>query len=121
MKPEDWFVDVVMRGLQQLMTLSLEGQPAAEIIKGTVQAWCIALWSRKQWVEHLDRDRIAEGFITLMATSKRWPQPADLLVAIKPREEPLMLTKKLSKQEREANLDKLHAIVESIGIKTNRS
>lgn len=121
MKPEPWFIDAITRGIQQTMLLGLQGQPAGELMEGTVKAWCIALWRRKTWAEHLDRKRIAEGFAEMMGEVDRWPAPSDFLRYLPNRPEIPVLTRQISEEERAANLERLSELIESIGIKKNRS
>lgn len=120
MKAEPWFVDVIAEGIQQLMLLNLDRTPAGEVVKGTIMAWCMALWPGRAWDEGLDRQRVRAAFIKLMAISRMWPAPAQLIENLPARPEMLKLSKQMSDGEREANMRRLQDLVESIGIKSTR-
>lgn len=73
-----------MTGFQKLICLGLERQPAADLIPGTVAAWCEAITRGRCWDETRDRPRLRQAFTTLAATRKTWPAPGDLLEALPP-------------------------------------
>jgi hypothetical protein len=81
-QPQNWFLTVILEGLQRLMCLSLESQPAAEVIPGTASAWVEALWPGKVWLEERDVPRIREAFRQLSLRSTRWPAPAQFMEAL---------------------------------------
>lgn len=120
MKAEAWFVDVIAEGIQQLMLLNLDRTPAGEVVKGTIMAWCMALWPGRAWDERLDRNRVRQAFIKLMAISRTWPAPAQLIENLPPRTEMLKLSLQLSDEEREANMRRLRELVAATGIKSTR-
>ncbi len=64
------------------MTLSLDRQPAGDLIKGTTGTWLEALLHVKSWDQQRDTPRIREAFTTLAATCTHWPQPKHLLDAL---------------------------------------
>lgn len=76
---EAWFNNLVVTGLQQLYSLSLQGCPAAEVLPLTAVSWVEALWRARPWVEALDAARLAVAFTALAAAAERWPAPRQLL------------------------------------------
>lgn len=62
--------------------MSLERTPAAEIIPGTVQAWCEVLLDRREWDQERDTPRIREAFRTLARHRRTWPAPVDFTEAL---------------------------------------
>lgn len=78
----DWVRNEMITGIQRLLCLGLEGQPAAEVIPGTVAAWCEA-FDRGRLAE-VDRDipRMREAFSALLARSRRWPAPVEFIEAL---------------------------------------
>lgn len=77
-----------MIGFQKLMCLRLDGQPADDMIEGTVQAWLEALTHNRVWDRARDEDRVRSAFRVLASTRRAWPAPADLFDAL-PRFEPI--------------------------------
>lgn len=71
-----------------MLCLSLERQPAHDLIAGTAMAWMEALTDGRQWDADRDANRIRRAFVTLARTRRTWPAPADFLDAL-PRLEPL--------------------------------
>lgn len=72
------------------MCLSLDGCPAAEVLPGTVAAWCEAIQRNRALDESRDVPRIREAFGVLLTRSRRWPAPVEMLEAI-PRWVPELL------------------------------
>lgn len=75
--PADWLHDAVLDGLQSLLCLALDGQPAREVIPGTLAAWCEAIGLHRDLRLQRDLPRIREAFAMLRATVRRWPSPRD--------------------------------------------
>lgn len=73
---EPWFQDLILEGLQKLLCLGLERQPAAEMIPGTALAWEEALWPGRAWNEERDTPRIQQAFKNLVKQCRQWPVPA---------------------------------------------
>jgi len=63
---------VILKRLQRLLCLSLEGQPAAELIEGTALAWQSALG-------HIGPERLDKAFDNVEKTAQRWPSPRFIL------------------------------------------
>jgi hypothetical protein len=77
-----WFNNAITEGLQVLLTLSLQNQPALDTIEYTQRTWVAAVWdARHAWVED-DVPRIAAAFLALTRTADRWPAPKHLLAAM---------------------------------------
>lgn len=108
----------MMTGIQRLLCLGLDGQPAAEVIPGTVAAWCEAMQHCRLLDEERDTRRIREAFAVLLTRAHRWPAPADFL-AVLPRwvpEEPKALPVGADEQAKRdaaaaANLARLKAML----------
>ena len=47
-------------------------------------AWHEALTARRQWDRDRDAPRVRQAFVTLAATRRQWPAPADFLDAMPP-------------------------------------
>lgn len=117
----DWLTREVATGMQRLLCLSLDGQPAAEVIPGTVAAWCEAVQRNRLMDESRDCPRLREAFGALMARCRRWPAPVDLIEAL-PRwvpEEPKALPVGAEEQARRdetarKNLDRLNAMLDGV-------
>lgn len=92
------------RGVQRLLSLSLERTPASELLQFTAAAWADALWCGRVWYAEYDSERITEGFRVLSATRRIWPAPADLLAAIPDRDSGgvLALPKRVETEESRA-------------------
>ena len=101
--------------MKALMTLRLDGTPAADTIVMTRDVWIQVLWPVKQWDESFDAERIHQGFIQMMVNIDRWPAPKNLLSYLPPREKlPAIAPPKLSKAQRAKNMQRLREIVASI-------
>jgi hypothetical protein len=86
-------------GITRLLCLSLEGQPAAEVIQGTVSSWADAIWPGKVWLEDRDTPRIRESFRVLARTCRRWPTPSQFLEAYPRGESPVLKLKKIESDD----------------------
>lgn len=87
-----WMRTEISAGLKRFVALALPGQPPAETIRLTAEAWCEALMeTNKQWEEEHDAMRLRKGFRALLPHLDRWPQPKHLLEAMPPRPAPKAL------------------------------
>lgn len=77
----DWLLLELGEGLKKLRCLSLEGQPSADDLGGTLLGWYEAI-STRWYDEQEDRPRFQAGFRELMRTCKRWPAPSQFLDAM---------------------------------------
>ncbi|OHD24624.1 MAG: hypothetical protein A2Y38_16755 [Spirochaetes bacterium GWB1_59_5] len=85
--PPAWLRREIAAGLQALVALGLEGQPAAEVLPLTADIWLRAV-SRGNvgcTIEVIDAPRIREAFAELFPTLTTWPPPKHLLERIPPR------------------------------------
>ena len=80
--PPSWFRGAIVDGISLLMTLRLDGSPAADTIKATGAAWIRALWRRRWWHQERDHPRIIAAFDSIAASFTRWPAPAHLINAL---------------------------------------
>lgn len=100
----DWILPTLKVGLQKLLCLSLEGQPSADVIGGTLLAWHEVITHRRVFEESRDRTRFEDAFRTLAQRCHRWPTPADFLDAL-PRLEGEPRVKRIeSRAAREAGM-----------------
>jgi hypothetical protein len=67
--------------LQGLLCLSLDRQPALELIEGTLAMWCKVITKGRVFDEHVDAPRFREAFVNLGAR-KTWPVPSDFIEAL---------------------------------------
>jgi hypothetical protein len=54
------------------------------MISGTAMAWIECLTARRSWDRDRDTARIRQAFVTLAATRRQWPAPADFVDALPP-------------------------------------
>lgn len=81
-----WFHNRVVSGLQFLMSLGLNGTPAAEVVRLTATSWITALWEGgPAWDEQADNARLERAFMALAVKAERWPAPRQLLDHMPPR------------------------------------
>lgn len=84
----EWLEDLILRGLQRLLTLRLRNSPAAETIRGTAHVWVAAIATRNiAWDHDLDAERVKRAFLNLCANCEQWPAPATFLANLPPRAE----------------------------------
>lgn len=111
----DWLKAEILTGVQRLLCLGLEGQPAAEVIPGTVGAWCEALESSRAWCPQRDPPRIRTAFTALLRTRTRWPTPADFLTALPTvNPGPSLPARIFSDEEIEANKRRLADMIATV-------
>lgn len=80
-----WLREAVMEGMQRLVALHLPGQPPAETVVLTAEAWVEALWAHGPgWCE-ADAQRLRAAFVALLAQVERWPAPRHLIAAMPAR------------------------------------
>lgn len=65
-----------------MLTLSLEGQPSADVIGGTLAVWLEVICARRVFDEATDAQRFRDAFRILMEMEARWPNPAKFLAAL---------------------------------------
>lgn len=108
----------VLRGLQKLAALRLQGAPPREGIKLTAAVWLEAIATlRIGWDRQQDAGRITAAFAQLAVDAERWPPPKMLIERLPPRPEPKLLNYQYhATPEQEArgreNLKKLYQIIQ---------
>lgn len=77
----DWLKREIKYGLQALVVLGLEGQPAEDVLPKTADIWLGAILRGRVCClsETIDAPRIREGFSRLISRVYRWPAPAQLI------------------------------------------
>jgi len=100
---DKWVEREMLRGLQGLIALRLQGAPAADAVDMTADIWLVAIGSRAvTWQENLDADRIRRAFATLFGRVRQWPSPAEFLDVLPARAPVAMLPiPKLTEEQRE--------------------
>jgi hypothetical protein len=85
MSIENWFKSSIIKGLQGLLMLRLQGAPADDTIESLAQAWIAVLSSMPHtWQQDRDQPRIQRAFLTIAANSDRWPAPKNFIEALPP-------------------------------------
>ncbi|MDW7643431.1 MAG: hypothetical protein SCI25_00150 [Desulfuromonadales bacterium] len=82
-----WLRREVKDGLQALVALGLEGQPAAEVLPRTADIWLRAMQKANigMSIETVDAPRVRAGFENLFPLLRRWPSPAQLIEQVPDR------------------------------------
>lgn len=80
--PPPWVIRELNTGLTKLLTLSLDGHPAHDVMGGTLTVWTEAICGDRVWDEQRDVPRFRRAFRTLMTTCDRWPGPKKFLEAM---------------------------------------
>ena len=82
-----WLKREVASGLQALVAMGLENQPASEVLPLTADIWLRAIRRGNVGcdIEQIDAPRIREAFDRLFPELVKWPAPKLLLDRIPPR------------------------------------
>lgn len=83
--------NAVANGLKRFLVLRMEGAPSSDDMAAVLQVWLEALACGKRW-EDGDDARVRAAFLKLCQTCTRWPQPAQLLNVLPPKDSPLALS-----------------------------
>lgn len=100
--PPPWVIREINTGLMKLLTLSLDGQPAHDVLAGTLKVWTEALCADRLWDEDRDVSRFRKAFRTLMTTCDRWPTPKKFLDAMPSIVVPFQRRHRLDDEKRRA-------------------
>jgi len=103
MNAPPWFRQAIGRGMQQLVCLSLPGQPPAETIALTKEAWINTIWPARAWHES-EADRLMEAFRLLARRTERWPAPRAIIDHLPPPRHVRALPKPRTEAMRKAGL-----------------
>jgi len=110
-----WFDRQIRRGLAALMTLRLEGHPAADTIDMTAKVWAQALYPNRQWNQKTDVARLGEAFRRLASTKERWPAPVELVRRLPPPPDlPTLPQRQWTEDERDTTMRNLARLKEEI-------
>lgn len=113
---EKWLRKAIAEGFMGLITLRLEGAPAADAVTKTVDIWLIALTKGRTWDEEQDMFRIKSTFETLFATCERWPSPAQFLRDMPlPMSQPGLPAPALTDEQRKTGNVVLDEIISTLG------
>lgn len=106
--------NAVANGLKRLLVLRMEGAPSSDDMAAVLQVWLEALACGRRW-EDGDDARVRAAFLRLCQTCMRWPQPAQLLNVLPPKDSPLSLPEpQMSEAERAAQAQWLAEMVAMI-------
>ena len=97
----DWVMDEILTGLQKLVCLGLDRQPAGELLQITAGTWHEVITHKRVWNVEQDRERFRDAFVTLMGRCTQWPAPQQFLEcmpATKPEQQPPLLTNESSRE-----------------------
>jgi hypothetical protein len=115
MADSDWVVAEIADGIQKLLTLGLEGQPASELMRGTVMAWAEAITFNRELDREVDAQRFRAAFVILMRDSRRWPTPRQFLDALPPRPQRAALPPRApSEAEAKAALARIDELLDTL-------
>ena len=125
MKPyqPEWLRNEILDGLSRLMTLSLDRQPAFDVIEGTAHAWLQAVTYQREWTQSADQLRVRAAFRWLAGNCTSWPAPRQLIEALPKRvaaTEAKRLEGELTPEqqaERAASRQRVKAMIDDIGRK----
>ena len=115
---ENWLLAEIETGICKLLCLGLEGQPAAELIEGTVQGWFESI-TRGRALEPADAPRIREAFSNVMARCRRWPSPVEFLEAMPRRESASVTALPVGEEERKRRDAAARATLARLGAMLN--
>lgn len=102
----------------KLLTLSLDGHPAHDVMGGTLAAWVEAVCTGRVFSEQDDVPRFRRAFATLMQRESRWPSPAKFLDALPSNVTPFRKPKLLeSEKTRSARLASFAEISRRLAIR----
>jgi len=112
----DWLRAELADGLAALLTLGLDGAPAADIVCRTADIWALVVGKAGCTVEQTDRPRITKAFTSLLQQPhKRWPDPAALVAQLPRRPERQKLEEPpISEAERAKGLKQLKELREKL-------
>ena len=117
-QPPPWVVRELTTGLSKLLTLGLDGHPAADIFNATIAVWVEAICTGRVFNEQDDVPRFRRAFATLMQRESRWPSPAKFLDALPSNVTPLRRPKLLeSEKTRNARLASFAEISRALAIR----
>jgi hypothetical protein len=120
---QPWFDDIIIDGISQLLTLSLEFAPALELAPLTVKTWQKTIWNQKiNWEPEADAWRIEKAFVLLAGRSERFPTPNALILALEKRKTKILLNAPVdvSKEQRAIAANELRRFTEQkLGLRLN--
>lgn len=85
--------------MSKLATLSLERQPAFDVIDVTAGTWLEAVCHGRDWHQSYDTPRVRYAFRVLAGTCTSWPTPRQFLDVLPARVERTEATKLVSPEE----------------------
>jgi hypothetical protein len=112
----NWIETEIAKGLQGLLCLSLDRQPALELIEGTVMMWCKVITNGRVFDEARDVERFRSAFLTLGAR-KTWPVPSDFIESLPSNVKPFVKPLRIDDERvRKARMRSFAEISKTLGI-----
>lgn len=108
-------MDEILTGLQKLVCLSLDKQPAGELLQATAGTWYETITHNRVFNQAQDQPRFRDAFARLMGECMQWPSPRQFLDSLPPapaERQPPLLT---SEASRERVLGHLEAFKQRMG------
>lgn len=108
-------MDEILTGLQKLVCLGLNRQPAGELLQATAGTWHEVITHKRVFDQAQDRERFRNAFALLMSECTEWPSPRQFLDCLPPppaERQPSLLT---SDAQRERVLSQLEAFKQQMG------
>jgi len=94
----EWMRESILKGLQGLLVLRLDGSPAADTVPALANAWLAILGKLNRiWDEERDKRRLSMAFLAIATYSDSWPSPNQFIKSIPPVDEPVKLAAPTSK------------------------
>lgn len=88
----EWLKSSIIKGLQGLLMLRLQGAPAEDTAPSMANAWFAVLSNIPHtWDQDRDKPRIQKAFLTLAANCEQWPAPRQFIDALPQIVHPLKL------------------------------
>lgn len=82
---DHWFVRALREAFERLFVLRLDGAPAHDMVRPTLDHWIKTLWLKREWSEHHrmhGAERLKFAIQKQATDRKRWPQPEEILAEV---------------------------------------
>ena len=111
-----WFRRTVADGLKLLVALSLQNEPALDLMPATKKLWIHLLWNcGKAWQEDTDTNRILTAFTRLATRVDRWPAPKQLLELLPSKDQPVSLpAPDIDREEAKRHIAEIRAMLKGV-------
>jgi len=111
----DWVINEMAEGAQKLLTQSLPGTPASELIEGTVMVWAEAFCYNRKWEQTIDQHRLREAFLQTCALAERWPSLKQIMDHMPQRLDTQKLPEpELTREQKAENRARIRELLQTI-------